>query len=200
MKTTRRGTNLLVLSGLPHGVGWPIFAVVFSVALPTVLWLILGPTLSRPGFRVQWVPVGVAIVLCLAFLSVGVGSLLHRERLTLDTATGTGVFETWNILGGKRKRHEFGLVCVGEVRIDVRTEARPGRGKRAGGSMRVFEATIKPGRKIVLDTTSNGRDKRVRRVARDVAEFLGVPLRTTDRSGPREEDTETGEGPGEATR
>ncbi|MGE0364707.1 MAG: hypothetical protein AB7Q00_03045 [Phycisphaerales bacterium] len=199
LKTTRRGANLLVLSGLPHGVGWPIFAVVLALGLPTFFWFLEGKTLMKPGFHFQWIPAGVIVLLCTAFLIVGVKSLLDRERLTLDRATGRGTFETWNILGGKRKRHEFDLTRVVEVRIDVRTEATPGGGKRGGGTMRVFEATIKPGKKIVLDTTSNGRDERVRRVAKDVAEFLGVPLRTTDRSGTREEDTETVEEPGEAT-
>lgn len=179
--------------------GWPIFAVVLALGLPTFFWFLEGKTLMKPGFHFQWIPAGVIVLLCTAFLIVGVKSLLDRERLTLDRATGRGTFETWNILGGKRKRHEFDLTRVVEVRIDVRTEATPGGGKRGGGTMRVFEATIKPGKKIVLDTTSNGRDERVRRVAKDVAEFLGVPLRTTDRSGTREEDTETVEEPGEAT-
>lgn len=196
MKVRRQGTNFLELGGLPEGVGWPIFAIALGVLFPWLFWLFEGRTLRKPGAHwYLWGVSAVVVLLCATFVVVGVKLLLERERLTLDKGTGRGLYERWNVLWGRRRTRTFELSRVREVRIDIRTESTPGR--RGGGSMRVFEATIRPGKKIVLDTTSNGRDERVRRVAREVSAYLGVGLRTTDRSGEPGADTEVVEGAGD---
>jgi hypothetical protein len=182
VKVLNHQGDRLTLGGIRGGTAWAIVFSLFGVAVvaacaafmraelraSTSLWASIGPVVG----------LSVGILIGVVFIGAGTVTLCTRERLTLDRVTHAGEFITTNLITRRAKTMAFTFDRVVEVHIDIRHERTPG-GRRGGGTMRTFEAALRidrPRRKVVLDSTSNGRDERVRSLASEVASFLGVPL------------------------
>lgn len=175
----------MVLSGVPHGAGWMVFALVlgFCVIAAAVFFVRL---LSQHGQWVGAIAMGFGGVIGLALACVGATEVVQRERLTLDRTTGRVTWRRWCVLrpGAVREQAYPIRSCV-RVRLSRSTEHRP----RASGPTDASEALraeasvvradlliASPRRRIRLDETENGRDRRVTRVAERVAAFLDIEL------------------------
>ncbi len=175
MKVKKLIDNRLILQGIPQGdTGmWlpPLVGLIFCI-VPGLLFRevdMIGPRIM----------VWLFFVIGLAILAFFVHVMCRRERLTIEK-NGACVHETWNILGGERKRNEYASQRVAAVRLNHR-EKSVGSGSNGGSStVDIWEAALlidKPRRKIVLAEDNSADGKHSRSIASTTATFLDVELR-----------------------
>lgn len=133
-------------------------------------------------------PLGVGVMFGQGLFWMGAVTLaVGRQRLVLNLETGSGTYSVRSPLVEAGKPFSFQLSRVRGVVLKSTTEERPKQG--VGGS---FDAQIaqtelqitRPRWSIVLDETENEQAARVRRVAFEVAGFLGAaPIGGSDGGG-----------------
>lgn len=190
MKLERQSDSILVLSGVPGGVGFVVVALAFGAAVAAVSAFGLRWALSPPwGWNsLAALPWCFGLLLGIGFLCFGAGSLLAEERLTLDKAAAAGVYEFRSRLPGVRQRRlEFAFDRIRAVSLEHRLESSGGGRGMPRPALRARLLLDRQGKlkrdAIELDDTQNGREQRVRELAGHVADFLAKPLA----EGPRPE-------------
>ena len=175
MKVKERADNRLILQGIPQGDT--------GMWLPVLVGLIfcIAPGLLFRGVDVIGLRIMVWLFFAigLAILGLFVYVMCRRERLTIEK-NGSCVHESWNILGGERKRTEYASRHIAAVRVSHQ-EKSMGSGASGGSStVDIWEAALlvdKPRRKIVLAEDNSADGQHSRNIATEVAAFLDVELR-----------------------
>jgi hypothetical protein len=176
----------MMLAGVPGGLGWLIFAMLLgAIFMGAFGWMCVHHWQSG-GFGLPVVMTGLGSGLGGLFFVFGALSMAFgRETLTLDLAAGEGRYWNRSPIIDLPKPFTFALEHVQRVSVEQSTERSGGGGMRAGMSehdvCRARLLIAKPRRAVTLDETSNGRNRRVRKIAQEVAEFLDADLAEVDR-------------------
>ena len=176
MKIVRDTGSILLLRGVPIGLGWAIFASILGPALlagSTTAAIFTWPQ-TIVGSLVFGV-IGGAIAF--GIFLVGLDALLTREKLEIDRSLGKATYRKWKLYTSKDAK-EWSFAFDRVSHIDVRRRTESGGGGK--GFRNVCSADLrisKPRRSIQLDETSGSAEKRVEQIAEAVAEVFGVEVR-----------------------
>jgi len=178
MKVTLRTANRMELRGVPQGRSIPFGVLVcFGIAVAAGFFVSIQWTNSRSVWAV--VPPALIVVFMGAMMVVLVLLWMKRERVVLDHVSKVVEHETWSLLWGSRKSRAYPFESIHGVRVQRSLESQGG-GK--GFPVEVVKARLlisRPRRAIELDEVQSGNRAPVEAIAREVAEFLGVPLEMT---------------------
>lgn len=180
MRLRSNDGKILTLTGIPGGLRWMLFATVVGAAIVTVAGAFIRMQWTSSGWSFSFIPLGLGVLLGLAFLAIGALQLLARERLTLDRQIGRGDYRSNSPVVETPKPFDFRLEDVAEVRLIHRSEWRRGSShEQTGHQAEIWRAELRirtPRRTVVLDESQNGREQRVRPIAQTVADFLALDL------------------------
>ncbi len=187
MKIQSHTPERLVLTGVPGGAGWMVFATILGAALVGIIGTVAYKMYAANGIGWPHLAMGIGVLIGGAIFGMGIVTLaVGRLRLELDLVTGKGSYRVTSPIVEAGKPCEFDLAHVSAVSLERLDESRPhGRaGPDVGkGTASIFRARLrlnKPRRAIVLDETENGQDGRVERLAATVAAFLGLEVTRSD--------------------
>lgn len=181
----------MILEGLPHerglwlGVGFCGALLVGGIAFTVVI-------VGRTGSWWNAVAPAACALIAVGMLAVLVESSLRRERLVLDRQARSMTHKTWTPLlkRGRERRYTFERVAGVAVEQSLK---QPGNGGFPRLVTRACLLLALPRTAIELDEVQNAPTEAVRKVATEVADFLGV--RVVALGGAR---GEPGEAPGVA--
>lgn len=188
MRITKQSNETLVLSGIPGGAGWMVFATVLGFVLATGFGTLAFREYAVDGWSFDLVMPGFGASLGLLFFVTGAATLtVGRESLTLDRTTQKGHYHARSPVVSLPRPFDFELSDIQTIVIERSTERT--RGGRAGSGAGLSETDVcrarllitRPNRAVVLDETSNARDARVIALANRVARFLDLPVTEIDR-------------------
>ncbi|GJM19961.1 MAG: hypothetical protein DHS20C14_21740 [Phycisphaeraceae bacterium] len=180
MKIREQTPTRLVLSGIPGGWRWMLFAAVLGLVLTAAVVAAGVYEINRQSYwSLIWIALGLLIaqgIFWVGAVTLAVG----RERLELDLTSGRGRYGVKSpIVETGSKPFSFDLALVHSISLERFGERRPGGPDSMERNAKVARArlrTAKPRRAVKLDETENGRDARVCAIAEAVAEFLGLEV------------------------
>jgi hypothetical protein len=191
MKIHSRTETHLLLAGIPGSAGWLVFALLLGLLFTAVFGSLVRHEYRKRGLSYPVVMCGLGVALGQLFFWTGAVTLaVGRESLELNKSTlpgtGGGRYRSRSPIVTVTMSFDFDLADVHAVSIERFTEPHRGGGSHGGGGSEVDVCRArllinKPRRAVTLDETSNYRDKRVIAVGQAVAEFLGVPIKESDR-------------------
>ncbi len=200
MKIESQTGERLVLSGVPGGRGWMIFATVLGVVLTAAVVAAAIYEFKKSGLNTNHLWIGLGAFIAQAIFWTGAVTLaVGRERLELDRVTNQGAYTVRSPIVETERPCSFSLDRIAAVVVEYRTESRPHRTDgRASFDAQVVTAKLritKPRRAIVLDETQNNGAERGRAMADSVAGFLGIQVRDEGRRPPRPSDEDADDPP-----
>lgn len=176
MRVVNRTGDRLELRGVPQGRSL-VFGMVVCVAIAVVAGIFVWMALQRNKSVLAAVMPALGVLFMLGMLSVLVLASFRRERLVLDRVTKLAEHETWSLLFGSRKRHDYSFDRIAAVSIE-RTMQSPGGGRGFPTPVTRTRLLIdRPRRAIEMDEVQRGSDTPVEALAKEVADFLGCELR-----------------------
>lgn len=176
MKIVRDTGRVLLLRGVPIGLGWALYAT------------LLGPVLCAAAVTAAIFIWDEAIVGAVAFGGVGgsiaiivfltgLDGMLTREKLEIDRNLSKATYRRWKLYTSKGAK-EWSFAFDRVARVDVRKRTESGGGGKGFNNICSADLRIdKPRRSITLDETSSNGEQRVERIAEAVAEVFGVEVR-----------------------
>jgi hypothetical protein len=187
MKIIRRDEKMLVLAGRQadkeYGVDglWLLFLVGLSLAGGSLFWiwdatngLSQVPNATADAMLSLCIAAAIGIA-AMALLLFGAALEFKQESLTLDLNRQRGIYSRRWLLTRSRFEREFGLPDVEHVRIVSKSE-KVSSGDDLPVRYRKWEArlVIKP--KMIIPLCRLQDESKVRRVAQEVSDALGVEL------------------------
>lgn len=186
MKITRRDDAILELEGVPEGRGlW--FAAFVSAGLTIVAGMFAFYVYLNSGSWTSAIMPGIGAAFGLFLFCFVFAMALRRESLTLDKVTEKGTHATWSLLAGSRKEFVFPFEKIAATSVERSPQSRGGGKGFPTEVTRARMLITKPRRAILLDETQGGGRKTVEEVealAREVAVFVGVEIRTMGAQDP----------------
>jgi len=176
MKLVRDTGRVMLLRGVPIGLGWAVYAtllgpVLCAAAVTAAIYIWEDTILGAIAFG------GVGGAISIAVFTAGLDGMLTREKLEIDRNLSKATYRRWKLYtskGAKEWSFDFGRVS----HIAVRKRIESGADGRGFNNICSADLRIdKPRRSITLDETSGNGEQRVEKIAEAVAEVFGVEVR-----------------------